>query len=214
MAWRWGWFAPRLLLKCSLRRPVRRPSCVTCVTFWRRARHEMTMQREQQPPTNAHMLLTRFSPSYIEMNVRSCCCASQSRWCTRAQDTSVGVGFAFPCFLSKSGSFAMSGIQVVIVVAVAVAVVYAYSWTTVHFGIYIKGPAPATWTQEHAVAVCCYPVPFFFHGFLFCFCLFFSRSWFVSLLFFRRFIHLLLLLLVCYVLLLPLGCNNCWEESA
>jgi hypothetical protein len=33
-------------------------------------------------------------------------------------------------------------------------------------------------------------------------------------LFFRRFIHLLLLLLVCYVLLLPLGCNNCWEESA
>ena len=62
------------------------------------------------------------------------------------------------------------GVVVVIVVAV---VVYAYSWTTVHFGIYIKGPAPATWTQEHAVAVCCYPVPFFFHGFLFCFCLFF-----------------------------------------
>ena len=106
------------------------------------------------------------------------------------------------------------GVVVVIVVAVAVAVVYAYSWTTVHFGIYIKGPAPATWTQEHAVAVCCYPVPFFSTDSSSASVYFFSRSWFVSLLFFRRFIHLLLLLLVCYVLLLPLGCNNCWEESA
>ena len=36
------------------------------------------------------------------------------------------------------------GVVVVIVFAVAVAAVYAYSWTTVHFGIYIRGPAPAT----------------------------------------------------------------------
>jgi hypothetical protein len=36
------------------------------------------------------------------------------------------------------------GVVVVILVADAVAVVYGYSWTTVHFGIYIKGPAPAT----------------------------------------------------------------------
>ena len=35
-------------------------------------------------------------------------------------------------------------VGVVVVIVVAVAAVYAYSWTTVHFGIYIRGPAPAT----------------------------------------------------------------------
>jgi len=42
------------------------------------------------------------------------------------------------------GVVVVVGVVVVIVVAVAVAAVYAYSWTTVHFGIYIRGPAPAT----------------------------------------------------------------------